>query len=76
MLANLDPGFRTDLNEPYSMKDGVTHMLHRHGTKRDIRNVMIEVRNDLLAAEGAPDRIAAVLTGMLNAALTEGADAA
>ena len=76
IMASADASHRTELNEPYSMKDGVTHMLQRHGTERGIRNVMIEVRNDLLAPEGAPERIAGVLTRMLNAALAEGADAA
>lgn len=50
ILGRLSPAFpfRVDLNAPYSMKDGVTHTLKKHGVKRGWPNAMIEVRNDLL----------------------------
>lgn len=36
-------------NEPYSACDGVTHTLQKHGISKDRRNVMIEIRNDLIS---------------------------
>lgn len=39
-------------NEPYGPQDGVTHTLREHAVARGLPNVMIEIRNDLLA--GAP----------------------
>ena len=38
-------------NEPYGPADGVTHTLIEHGLHHGLLNVMIEIRNDLLAAE-------------------------
>lgn len=76
MLAAADPTFRTDLNQPYSAADGVTHMLNRHGTARSLANVMIEVRNDLLSTDDQIDRAADTLESMLTVALRSGADAA
>ncbi len=64
------------LNQPYSAADGVTHSLQRHANARGLLNVMIEVRNDLLGDDAAVAVIAEALTGMLNAALAKGADAA
>lgn len=57
--------FSVALNVPYSAADGVTHTLARHGTERGIPNVMIEVRNDLLAEDDAISRMADVLASML-----------
>lgn len=36
-------------NDPYGPEDGVTHSLELHGIGQGLANVMIEVRNDLLA---------------------------
>lgn len=71
MLRAADQTWRTELNQPYSAKDGVTHTLNRHGTERGIQNVMIEVRNDLLGTEDQIDRIAEALCDMLRSALEE-----
>lgn len=76
MLAAAEPAVRTELNRPYSAADGVTHTLNLHATKRGLRSVMIEVRNDLLADAAGVTRIAALLERMLTAALSPGADAA
>lgn len=76
MQALAGGGFRVALNEPYSAKDGVTHTLRKHGLQRGIPNVMIEVRNDLLADDAAVGRAAAFLAHMLVGALAHGADAA
>ena len=76
MLAAAGPGYRTELNQPYSAADGVTHMLKRHAVARALSNVMIEVRNDLLGDDAAVERVARHLSDMLTAALAEGVDAA
>ncbi len=38
-------------NYPYGPDDGVTHTLKRHGLTRQIANVMLEIRNDLISDE-------------------------
>lgn len=48
-------------NEPYGPKDGVTHTLALHAVPRGLPNVMIEIRNELLADVAGRDRIAALL---------------
>lgn len=57
-------------NYPYGPQDGVTHTLRKHGLTRKIANVMLEIRNDLIAdargqAEWA-DRIGALLRQALD----------
>ncbi|WOI32657.1 N-formylglutamate amidohydrolase [Tritonibacter scottomollicae] len=37
------------LNEPYSAADGVAHTLDLHGCDNGLLNVMLEIRNDLIA---------------------------
>lgn len=69
MQQKSDGRFSVELNEPYSSVDGVTHMLARHGTSRGLQNVMIEVRNDLLATDDAINGIANSLDNMLVKAL-------
>ncbi|CAN7720346.1 N-formylglutamate amidohydrolase (plasmid) [Aminobacter sp. NyZ550] len=44
-------GFVARRNDPYGPEDGVTHTLVEHGVRNGLQNVMIEVRNDLLADE-------------------------
>ncbi len=39
----------TRRNEPYGPEHGVTHTLKLHGLSRGIANVMLEIRNDLIA---------------------------
>lgn len=69
MLRHSDPSLRTELNQPYSAADGVTHTLARHAEARGLRNVMIEVRNDLLDHQANIDRISGILCKMLLAAV-------
>lgn len=51
MLASLgaETNMKVERNQPYGPRDGVTHTLKEHGTKRGIANVMVEIRNDLVA---------------------------
>jgi predicted N-formylglutamate amidohydrolase len=49
------PNVDARLNEPYGPKDGVLHTLNLHGFARGLQHVMIEIRNDLIAAERGQD---------------------
>lgn len=55
-------------NEPYTAADGVTHTLKRFGVARGLPNVMLEIRNDLIATPEAQERMAEDLAGLLTAA--------
>lgn len=70
-LAATKPAMITERNQPYGPQDGVTHTLIRHGISRGILNVMIELRNDLIASAADQDRAAQALAGMLEAALAD-----
>lgn len=59
----------TALNQPYDANDGVTHMLRLHATPYGLRNVMLEIRNDLIATPEDQDKMAECLTPILKAAL-------
>jgi predicted N-formylglutamate amidohydrolase len=56
-------------NQPYGPGDGVMHTIRRHGIMREILNVMIEIRNDLIANTNQQQAMAKVLTKMLTVAL-------
>ncbi|OWU86805.1 N-formylglutamate amidohydrolase [Oceanicola sp. 22II-s10i] len=58
---------RAELNVPYSAADGVTHTLKLHGAGR--RNVMIEVRNDLIATDAAAAEMGRALAVVVRDAL-------
>lgn len=67
------------LNEPYAAVDGVAHTLDQHGQANNLPNVMIEVRNDLIATNADQRAMAQFLTGWVKQALdqfTHGEDAA
>lgn len=57
-------------NEPYSPKDGVTHTLKEHAIPNGLANVMVEVRNDLVASAEARDCMAHMLCAWLGEAIT------
>lgn len=56
-------------NQPYGPEDGVTHTLREHALPRGALNVMLEIRNDLIATEPARSDMAAMLADWLRAAL-------
>jgi predicted N-formylglutamate amidohydrolase len=56
-------------NRPYGPQDGVTHTLCQHALPLGLLNVMIEIRNDLIADAPAQSRMAQRLSGYLNEAL-------
>jgi predicted N-formylglutamate amidohydrolase len=63
------PLYRTERNEPYGPEDGVTHTLVLHGIANGLRNVMIEVRNDLVADDAGQGVMADYLAGLLQLSL-------
>lgn len=68
IMFELAPEF-TDLsvalNEPYSMEDGTTHTLNFHGSRNQLANLMIEIRNDLIASSGDQAGIARMVSDWL-----------
>lgn len=67
--AKARTGLDARLNEPYSAADEVTHTLRLHATPYGLSNVMLEIRNDLIADETAEEAMADGLTPILAAAL-------
>lgn len=62
---------RVELNEPYSAADQVTHTLRLQATPYGLRNVMLEIRNDLIATPGAEEAMADKLVPVLRRAMGE-----
>ena len=56
-------------NAPYGPGDGVTHTLCAHGLANGLPNVMLELRNDLLATGAAQDRMTEEVLRLLCPAL-------
>lgn len=52
-------------NEPYGPKDGVTHTLKVDAIARGLPNVMIEIRNDLIAVHHQQSAMATRLAGLV-----------
>lgn len=71
MLAAADAARRYDVrrNEPYGPADGVTHTLKLHGISRDIPNVMIEVRNDLIQDDAGQEVMATYLCQLIDTSI-------
>lgn len=59
----------TRLNEPYSAANEVTHTLRLHAMPYGLTNVMLEVRNDLIASPSDQERLADSLAAVLTEAL-------
>ncbi len=68
-VAESDAGYDIRRNEPYGPEDGVTHTLKLHGLANGLPNVMIEVRNDLIADEASQRVMAGYLTRLLRESL-------
>lgn len=62
------------MNEPYSAADGVAHTLDKHGTRNGLLNVMLEIRNDLIATEKAQADWAAWLAPWISETLEKAAE--
>lgn len=61
--------YRIARNNPYGPEDGVTHTLRVHALPKGLLNVMIEIRNDLIADPAAESAMAGLLARALGAAL-------
>ena len=59
------------LNAPYSAADDVTHLLRLHALPLGLPNVMLEIRNDLIATAADEQRMAAMLAPMLATAIAQ-----
>lgn len=73
-MLSLAPGFtpmNTQRNAPYGPADGVTHTLKQHGILNGLLNVMLEIRNDLIATPESQADVADALSRLLSASLTE-----
>ena len=68
-LAPAHTELNTLRNDPYGPEDGVTHTLKLHALPNGLLNVMIEVRNDLIADEAAQLAMAETLANLVNDAL-------
>ena len=62
------PGVDARLNEPYGPSDGVLHTLTLHAAPRQLRRVMIEMRNDLISNARGQDQWAERLSASLGRA--------
>jgi len=58
-------------NQPYTPKDGVTHTLKHHAIPRGLNNLMLEIRNDLIATPKQQQEMAAYLADLVELALLE-----
>ena len=67
--AKARTGLDCRLNEPYSAADEVTHTLRLHATPYGLANVMLEIRNDLIADPAAEAAMGDRLSPVLYAAL-------
>ncbi len=65
------PKYNAQRNAPYGPEDGVTHTLQEHAVAHGHLNVMIEVRNDLLADSAGVEAVATWLQSLLTSALKE-----
>lgn len=67
--AGSDNGLAVRRNDPYGPADGVTHTLREHALPGGLLNVMVEIRNDLVATSAEQTAMARRLTGWLATAL-------
>lgn len=69
-MLGLDQGeLRVARNQPYGPEHGVTHTLKEHALGAGHLNVMIEIRNDLIATSAQQARFGALLAEWVEAAL-------
>ena len=71
MLNAAPEAFVTRRNDPYGPADGVTHTLKEHALPHGRRNVMIEIRNDLIDTPEAQTAMATLMTQWVSAAVTQ-----
>ena len=64
-------GFDIRINEPYGPEHGVAHTLDTHGAPNNLMNVMIEVRNDLIANTAAQRDMALLLSDWIRSTMEQ-----
>lgn len=67
-LAPQHTQLQVERNAPYGPQDGVTHTLQQHGQAHGHPNMMIEVRNDLIATEAQQEAMGDMLASWISAA--------
>ncbi|MEL7131622.1 MAG: N-formylglutamate amidohydrolase [Pseudomonadota bacterium] len=70
LLSTADTAHVVRRNAPYGPDDGVTHTLKEHALPGGHLNVMLEVRNDLIADAHAQSEMAATLSSWVSRALS------
>lgn len=70
-VASQKTQLNVQLNAPYSAADQVTHSLRLHATPYGLPNVMLELRNDLIATPEQVSDMADQLAVVLNMGLVE-----
>ncbi len=70
MLRSAAAGIDVRRNEPYGPDDGVTHTLRLHALPDGFLNVMIEIRNDLIATADDQSAMADFLYELMGKALS------
>lgn len=68
-IASSYLGSDVQRNVPYGPEDGVTHTLKEHALPENRLNVMLEVRNDLIATQDQQDAMADAIARWLSAAI-------
>jgi predicted N-formylglutamate amidohydrolase len=69
LLINTDTPHVVGRNMPYGPRDGVTHTLKEHALPGGHLNVMLEIRNDLIATEADQIAMADMLAAWIARAL-------
>ncbi len=62
---------KTEFNSPYDVSDNVMHTINKHAREQGFMNVMIEVKNDLLANSSDINKIATDLSIVIKEALAK-----
>lgn len=70
-IINVADSFDIRRNEPYGPADGVTHTLKKHGIKNKLHNVMLEIRNTLIANDKQCMQLATHFERWINRALQQ-----
>ncbi len=64
--------YKTLRNQPYGPEDGVTHTLVEHAQSAGLLNVMIEMRNDLVAQSDGQEAMSDFLAAVIRQCLPSG----
>ena len=71
VLLDVASGYNIQRNQPYGPEDGVTHTLVHHALSRNLLNVMIEIRNDLIQTPEQCRAMGGKLAGWISQGLNQ-----